>query len=318
MPRRIVRNETSSFAWIPGNGPSAQTLANMQGSFTRPSKPPGEAWFMSQKRRMYTEFIDNSPSEIPSRVLSSFLFEAASGIGCFPELTDDIALWRDYYRYLLPELIARSAEGDLLESTITAFFSLYRDRLKCQLGGSSEEVIYSLGRAVMMPQLFDENGESVCVKGLLNVADKGYSSHYDGSINASMFFCLSFLNFDDIATWAESVFAIDSAYFQVSLLTWLAGSYPLLTVGTTSFAEIERSPVEIQWTNSFLLEKLPPFIPKSNIDEFLKTLRLQFTIETLFKWLDNIARYPSLYEPLSRYRVAEIIHDDVLTNAMPL
>lgn len=307
-------HKKKSFVWIPGVGPSAAALTNLRETTHIPSTVPGEAWFMGERRRMYDEFFEYSPLEIPKKVLCEFLWEASSGTSSFSEDLDEVENWRSWFRYLLPTLIIRGDEKDcfnfLIEAVITAFFSIYRNGWTSEHAEFRENILDTLGTAIMMPSLWDVQGESITAQGEDWSVQRGPAC--DGALSASLFFCLSYLKRSEVAAWTESLLTIDSAFFRAHFLTWLAGSYEILAKGVCSFREIEKAPFEVQWENSFLLDQLPPTISNANRQIFLSSLKANLTTERLCEWLDDIAQYPPLYEPLSMAGIAETVNDVVL------
>ncbi|MFA6208954.1 MAG: hypothetical protein WCT03_21870 [Candidatus Obscuribacterales bacterium] len=316
MPHLNSQNNPSLYVWEPGAGPSAEALARLVKVAPRPSVPPGVAWMMSPQRRMYTEFLDQPGSTIPSSALRHFLFEATTGVVSFHDVPEEVERWRSWYRHLLPFLVARADEmyafHFLLEPVLTAFFRFYCLGFNEEYEGFRRDVLESLGQAVMMPSLWDENGESICAK----YQDwETYGSLWpscSGAISASLFFCLTYLEKDEIAAWTESVFAINSAHFQAHVLSWLAGSLEILSSNTPHIRAIKQAPIEIKWQESWLLEKMTPPLPKANIHEFLTTVRRVVTLDSLYAWLDNISRISELSEPLAAARIAEIVADLLL------
>jgi hypothetical protein len=313
MPAKSNR-DNNTFVWVPGVGPSAAALAKLSAATQLPSTVPGEAWFMGKQRRMYHEFFEYRPQEIPMQALSEFLSEATSGTNIFVEALEEVESWRFWFRYLLPTLIVRGGEKDctdfLMEAVVTAFFSIYRNGFNGEHSEFLENVLDTLGKAIMMPTLWDAQGESICAQ---NRTWSVYATpECDGALSASLFFCLSYLDDFRIESWTESVLSIDSAFYRAHFLTWLAGSYKMLAAGACSFWEIERAPIEITWKNLFLLKQMPSSISMDNRKIFLSTVKSKLTTEKLYEWLDDIAQYPPLYEPLSNARIPETIHDVVL------
>jgi hypothetical protein len=309
-------NNPSFYVWEPCVGPSKAALARLLDAAPRPIAPPGEAWLMSPQRRMYTEFIDQPISTIPGSPLRHFLFEATTGLLAFHDVPEAVESWRGWFRHMLPGLIVRGDETHcfhfLIESTFTTFFRVYSEGLQGEYEGFQRDVLETLGTAIMMPSLWDEDGESICAQYQDWETHGSLWPSCSGAISASLFFCLTYLEKEEIFVWLESIVSIKSAYFQAHLLAWLAGSYEILTSEMPHFKDIEKATINIKWLHSWTLEKAAPLIPVANTREFLKALRRVLTLDTLYAWLDNISRYSELSEPLASARIAEIVADAVL------
>jgi len=309
-------NNPSFYVWEPGVGASEAALLRLKELAPLLTVPPGEAWFMSPQRRMYTEFIDQPSSTIPGSPLRHFLFEATTGVVAFHDMTEEVESWRGWFRHLLPGLIARGDERYafhfLIEPVLTAFFRFYCQGFEREYEGFRRDVLETLGKAIMMSSLWEEDGESICAQYQDWQTHGSLWPSCSGAISASLFFCLTYLEKEEIAVWVESIVAIKSAYFQAHLLAWLAGSYEILTSEMPHFKDIEKATINIKWLHSWTLEKAAPLIPVANTREFLKALRRVLTLDTLYAWLDNISRYSELSEPLASARIAEIVADAVL------
>ncbi len=309
-------NNPSFYVWEPGVGPSEAALLRLQELAVRPAAPPGEAWFMSPPRRMYPEFLNQPIAAIPLSVIHGLLFEATTGILAFHDVPEAVESWRGWFRHLLPGLIVRGDEAYafhyLIESVFTIFFRVYSEGFQGEYEGFRRDVLETLGRAIMMPSLWDDDGESICAQYQDWETCGSLWPSCSGAISASLFFCLTYLKKDEVSVWTKSILAIECAYFRAHLLTWLAGSYEILASDVPNFRDIEQATSRIKWLDSWTLEKLAPLIPVANTQEFLTTVRQVLTLDRLFVWLEDISRYKELSEPLASARVAEIVADVVL------
>ncbi len=309
-------NNPSFYVWEPCVGPSETALLRLQELAVRPAVPPGEAWFMSPQRRMYPEFLNQPIATIPLSVIQSFLFEATTGILSFHDVPEAIESWRGWFRHLLPGLIVRGDETYafhyLIESVFTIFFRVYSEGFEGEYEGFRRDVLETLGRAIMLPSLWDDDGESICAQYQDWETCGSLWPSCSGAISASLFFCLTYLKKDEVSVWTKSILAIECAYFRAHLLTWLAGSYEILASDAPNFRDIEQATSRIKWLDSWTLEKLAPLIPVANTQEFLATVRQVLTLDRLFVWLEDISCYKELSEPLASARVAEIVADVVL------
>lgn len=91
------RQATRVFRWTPGEDPDAGALARLQRRFPRPRVPMGEAWFMSDERRMYTSLLSPDPTAWLREDLRGALWALASGPGCFGHMRE----WSLWFPYLV-------------------------------------------------------------------------------------------------------------------------------------------------------------------------------------------------------------------------
>lgn len=118
-------SEMKEFLWIPGQGPDRAALERMRSHFSRPREAMGEAWFMGEQGRMFTELLGNL-DEISTFDLQKPLEEIANGLICFGRFEE----WIAWYHYLLAALMPRAHEvfvDSLVEYLVTCFIAAYRD-----------------------------------------------------------------------------------------------------------------------------------------------------------------------------------------------
>lgn len=110
-----------AFYWIPGEGPCETTLAAMTKATPKPDFQMGEAWFMGETRKEFTDLAENFEA-VSTEYLQKVLHEIASGASAFG-LHEE---WEVWLRYLLPRVVPRCDErfvSWLLESLCSAFFA---------------------------------------------------------------------------------------------------------------------------------------------------------------------------------------------------
>jgi hypothetical protein len=285
------------FHWIPGTPPSIEAIQRIGSRFPRPVAPMGEAWFMSEKRKMFAELMTTPVSELPINYLQKCLWEIASGIGSF----GDIDHWGDWFRYLLPDLIARTHEqwiNRLLEDTITAFMAVFSKGLANVYHEFQQDILETLGRSLMKPELWMPS--PVTPNDRLRSLPRFLLEESDGKLfvdcygftktptdlSASLFFCLKYLPTGDITSWVESILRIEHSQWRVSLLVWFLGIKQVLRRKPLTPEAIERARPEISWWNSHLLMvgQRDQFISSENVEIFLKEISLALTPVTLDEW----------------------------------
>jgi hypothetical protein len=139
----------NEFFWRPGESYDKQAVARICDNFKRPVDPMGEAWFMGNERRMYTE-LSGDLRQLPVDTLTKALYEITSGTSCFGPFDE----WNVWFHYLLGRLIPRGCEFSgcqfLLESLITAFISQYPSGVRVEpYPGFLDDSLNSLGRCLM-------------------------------------------------------------------------------------------------------------------------------------------------------------------------
>ena len=101
-----------------------EALRRLREQFTRPKQPMGEAWFMSDQRRMFPELMGDL-DQVTGYGLQQPLNEIASGTSSFGPMGE----WTEWYHYLLAQALPRchdgSVCGSIVESLVNGFMALY-------------------------------------------------------------------------------------------------------------------------------------------------------------------------------------------------
>lgn len=296
----------------------------------------GEAWFQAEERYLYTELLEKPLSEVPANELANVLWDI-SGTSSFGHREE----WDSWFKYLLPDLVLRGHEAyvsDLLvETTVTTFMLLFPSRLGEVYEGFREDALATLGACLMMPELWNDceggtEGAAYPVANFLVWEDRDGEEalarwHAGGSsspISASLFFCLKYLNENEVGPWFESVVAIEDPYFRASLAVWLLGALDLLESEEPSPRELEKSNPQVNWHNSFMLESayetrvlpdyvreplydLRDFLPRENCAALVREVRRLLTPEVIIAWAEEFSEDALLYESL--YNVPDLLFD---------
>lgn len=222
----------------------------------------GEAWFMSEERKMYPELAHPiTVKEMDPVDLSMLLFEIASGTASFGHLDE----WDEWFRYLLPELIERSVETlyfdtTVFQSVVTAFMSIYWNGIDEDYKGFRGDVLSSLSVA-MMDEKFWSLDETLACPTFLDLAEDGVgriklfwdSERSDSSVSAAMFFCLKYLKPDEVTNWIDSLVGIEHELWQGNRMVWFFGAFDYLKTASFVPSHIERSRPTLKWDTSHLL-----------------------------------------------------------------
>lgn len=302
---------TLSFLWQPGRGPDEGALARLRSYLPRPTKPMGEAWFMSKERKLHHELFTHGAGALPLRDLLAALDDISSGthaIGHFEE-------WDTWLPHLLADLVSRSHEqyitSLLLEDAITAFFAVYWTGIREEYPGFARDARLTLGHALMKPELWtpdpdepDNSSRQIPAflgreTGERHVSDWG-SSNAPGSLAAAMAFCLKYLPEEDLDSWASALFTLEHPQWRFAMLVWYVGAQSLRARSAPLARDFEKAAPRITWQN-FPLLKTPnsltseahfhptynqarAFLDPDRLAIVLDALRAQLSVERLAAW----------------------------------
>src|SRR5262249_19662152 len=136
-----------AFEWIPGRGMDSAAIERMKAHFSKPTKPSYEAWFISGEINYW--WFDANES---SRDLAHYLFDNGGGIMNFGRREE----WVIWFQYLLPYLLPRFDEENLLALMMNYAFNLYPDGLIEEYPGFRDDILATLGQAIMSPELWQD------------------------------------------------------------------------------------------------------------------------------------------------------------------
>ena len=300
------------FLWIPGQGPDKAALARLRDAFPRPSKPMGEAWFMGE-RKMYPELLGDL-SSLSAWDLQKPLEEIAGGTCSFGAMDE----WRDWYHYLLGQLVPRAHESfvySVLETLVSGFVSQYPNCVhRPPYPRFLEDSLLTLGRCMMDPANW--RGSDLVLGSMLRRSNNNPNRIWlwdsaSGDFSASMFFCLKYLPEPLKRDWLESVLAIESPYWRAQVLVWLIGSEEMLG-GRIQWPSQFRSDVvpAVFWDGSHCLDRelaqkdesgaarFDAFLPEQTCTQVLATVRGHFSRDEILRWRRSIGAVPALVDEL--------------------
>ncbi|MEO8384956.1 MAG: hypothetical protein ABI583_06935 [Betaproteobacteria bacterium] len=246
----------SDLIWIPGIGPDELARQRLMKAFPRPSAPMGEAWFMSGERKMYTGAIGVPFEKLEPEVVGKMFDEIVTGPPCFGQLDE----WRNWFHYLLPNLIPKALKQPSLvyvaEWLVGAAFSQHPDGLEdYPYRGFRSDVLATLGHVVMSPEIWDD-GKLKWEGGLFHESRKysevwWYFDRTSPPVSAMLFFCLKYLRPNQIEPWLRSAIEIDCPLWRSQLIVWLTGAQRMLSGEISQpneFGELEWS-VNWEWSH---------------------------------------------------------------------
>ena len=290
--------------WQPGCGIAPGAIARMREYSTMPRKLMGEAWFMSEERRLYPELADvGAVLDLDIVDLTDIIDEISSGISCFGPLEE----WRDWFRFLLPDLIVRCREDGYfntfaLQSIITAFMAVYWDEIPEEYPGFREDIKRSLFQALMEDALWDSSGRPIFLleyeNGVGDLVLGWNQGKADGNVSAMMMFGIKTLHPDEIPEWTRSIVAIEDIHWRGNFLLWLLGAYDQLQTGDVNPANFKKFTPYIYWdgTASLNSEKRysdsgrHPFLSNKNISVFLQEIDNLITYDVLVEWANSFEK----------------------------
>jgi hypothetical protein len=276
----------------------------MDQAFRKPKKPMGEAWFISDERKLYRELLGDFDLLSDNELLDPL--REMIGPSCFGSHDE----WTEWFHYLLPRLVRREWGRTVyhpVELIISAFVAQHPDS-----GGEmpypefTSDALLTIGRCIMAPDCWPDGvlHATRCLNKSRRVDGTFGWYDADGLLSASLFFCLKYLPCNQVTPWFESVFAIPNAYWRAQVVVWLIGAHPLLTGAIHQPSQLpEVGPCKIGWDASYSLGGnytgnfdppilLTPFIPEVNKAAMLETIRDLDLNEFLLEWQTN----PSLQE----------------------
>ncbi|MBZ0286934.1 MAG: hypothetical protein K8I30_04925, partial [Anaerolineae bacterium] len=202
------------FRWIPHKGIDLEAVERMKQHFPKPAEAPPIAWFMDPLNQGYFSELAEIPVEkLDASYLEDFLSDTGGGIKIFGRFEE----WVVWFKYLLPHILLRIFEQDLLDHTITYFLNLYTDEIAEEYPGFRKDVLGTLAQCMMMTEFWDSDD--------LSKDRSRYDDWwgYSGTLCACLFFCLKYLNDIEMASWVASLAEIKGAFWQGQISHWLNG-----------------------------------------------------------------------------------------------
>jgi hypothetical protein len=311
---------SDSFEWCPGWGPSPSAIETLRQRHPRaPLDLPGEAWFLSKQRKLFTEFLERPMESVSAEVIEKYLFEMTAGLQCFPGCTEAVEDWLSWFNYMLPFLVARAHEATpidaLLESVISTFIRVYPVKAAEPYSGFRQDALETVGKALMKPEFWDGNGELILRPGddWLDCLERTKAEpSTSGALSASLFFCLLYLPLSQVQTWTKSLLAVESAYFRAHLLVWLTAVHQLLTERKYATGSLDRARFHIAWELSTLLHHDEITPPYASLTQMFATVRSTVSPKELQKWKGQFSKLPEVGELIIRFSICEYVEAEII------
>jgi hypothetical protein len=300
------------FRWIPGEGPDEAALGRLMRAFPRPAAPMGEAWFMGQKREMFTNLMGDLTA-VPVADLFKALNEIASGTAAFGPLPE----WSQWLHYLLGPLVPRDHETHirpLVEALVTAFLTQYPTGAESEpYPGFRSDALDTLGRCLMDRMRWFEG--KIIVGRMLHRGPWPSGSWFwfnaSGDFSASMFFCLKYLRAEQVEAWIKSVLAMTCPHWRAQVIAWFVGAHRVLTGEIrqpSQFETIGEPSVDWDWSHCLnghysgdhgVRPQVEHFLPEQNRAHALAAVAAFMDEEKLLDWMLSIAQYDYLEDEIA-------------------
>jgi len=303
-----------AFVWKPGAGIDPEALTRLRLYFKKPREPMGEAWFMSEERRMFPE-LQGDLAELSAWDLQIPLEEIASGTSSFGPSEE----WREWYHYLLGQLIPRSHDAllnPLIELLVTGFVAQYPNGIHSPpYPGFQQDVLSTLGRCMMEPKCWDES--QIAIGSFLRRSNHNPNQTWlwfdvSGDLSASLFLCLKYLPASEVRMWFRSVLEIESPHWRAQIIGWLVGAHDLLLGLKTWPSELETEAYpSVSWDWSHCLtpqlaiddksgsSPVVCWLPDESRRQLVQEVRSYFTEDMFLVWLESISTVEYLQRELA-------------------
>ncbi|QWF18801.1 hypothetical protein [Lysobacter capsici] len=296
---------TSPYFWVPGIGPSAQALQRLRALVRLPRRAMGEAWFMSEERRLFSGLMDEDPLRWRQDELDSALFELSSGPGSFGARRE----WLVWFGFLLPRAQTLIGDGKapcfsgrwLHGALATATF------VHCPDPGFPNlplhvrrDLLDTLARTLFAAQHWNHGrvAPNPFFQPLGNSPHHGF--YFDGgdALAASCLLVLKYLDAELIDGWLVSALGISDPNWRAAFVVWLAGSAPLIVDAAYPGRLSHSDQYPATWQHDHLIHAPTSpstsdsaeisFIDPQRRHAFLSALRRQLDRSRLRRWQQEL------------------------------
>lgn len=299
----------TEFLWTPGEGPSADALKRLARHCPKPEETMGEAWFMSENRRIYTELKRADLEKIPHAEMERIFWDITSGPSCFG-MEDN---WDEWFCFLLWYLLEKESCrcGKNIEYLVSCALVMEEYFTKRPYAQYKTDLRDTLGRAIMGKCFWSEQDDLISDIHRAELWHRGPAC--SGAISASMFLCLELLEEDQVEDWLQSILLISGMYWRVNILCWLLSAHDLL-FAPESFANVDgRLFPSIEWEYDYLLPSARVRVRKWSLELFFEKLREHLDLPRFMIWMEPLFDDQSIASQLNNWSITERYADYVLT-----
>lgn len=268
----------------------------------------GEAWFIGEKRRIYTELERPDIEELTHAEMDRIFWDITSGPSCFG-MEDN---WDDWFYYLLGYLLEKDSCncGVNIEYLVSAALVVEEYFTARPYKEYRTDLRDSLGRAILSQRLWDEQDDPI--ESIHRVGNWRNGPECSGPISASMFLCLELLDEDQIEGWVHSILKISGTHWRANLLCWFLSAHQIL-FEPKLFGNVDyRSFPDIQWKNDYLVESARFHVRKWSLQMFFERLREQLDLQRFMIWMEPIFDHQGIAHQFNQWSITERYADYVL------
>lgn len=309
MAEKGKASKKADFIWVPGEGPSSDALKRLARHCPKPKQTMGEAWFLSEKRHIYTELERTDLESIQHAQMERIFWDMTSGPGSFG-LEDN---WDEWFNYLLWYLLEKESClcGKNIEYLVSACLVLDAQASSEPYSQYKDDLRDTLGRAIMAKPYWDETQD--LIERIHRVGEWRHGPECSGAISATLFLCLELLEEEQISSWLESMLRISGIHWRTNLLCWFVSAHNLQFV-PHSFGNVDlRLFPTLEWEHDYLVGGSQVRFLKHKLGLLFEKLREQLDFSAFTQWMEPLLDDQSIGSQLSEWSIAERYLDYVLT-----
>lgn len=298
----------TGYEWHSGEGPDHFSLWRMRERFPRPSAPMGEAWFMSETRRMYESLLDGDTGQWQSD-LDDALRDLASGPTSFGHMEE----WSEWFPYLLPRVIPMIGPWEPSDRYSTLVSAVM---VHCPSGDAEyyypefrHDLLATLGKTLLGPDLWQE-GQLLSRKALqtIDCTVDGYEFSAGGSFSAALFMVCKYLQPESLSGWTASVASFDDIFWRAKWVIWLSRGHRLLLHSDAQPADLPEGWAQAGWTESWAIAgsapephldpaaPVTPFLGASRQRALQAAIRENLNLRTLRRWRETLEQAQEIHD----------------------
>lgn len=299
----------TEFLWVPGQGPSSDALKRLARHCPKPKQTMGEAWFLSEKRRLFTELERQDIEKISHFDMQPIFFEMTSGPNCFG-MEDN---WDEWFSFLLWYFLEKDEClcGINIEYLVSAYLVMDDCSSRALYPQYSQDLLQTLGRAIMSQLFWDEAHD--LKHDVHRVTQWMNGPSCSGAVSASLCICLQLLKEEQIAPWVHSILQIAGTNWRANLLCWFVAAHNL-RFEPESFGDVDgRLFPSIEWEHDYLIQKRQARFLKWKLDFFFENLREQLDLARFMIWMEPLFDDQRIANQFNQWSITERYADYVLT-----
>lgn len=267
----------------------------------------GEAWFMSEERRMYGALLDDDTGRwLPD--LDDALRDLASGPTSFGHMEE----WSQWFPYLLPRVIPMIGPWDASDKYSTLASAVM---VHCPSSDTDyyypefkHDLLATLGKALLGPEIWHERQllRGKALQTIDHTVD-GYEFTAGGTFSAALFLVCKYLAPGSLFGWVASVTAFDDIFWRAKWVIWLSRGHSLLLHPNTQPADLPEGWLDAGWTESWCVTgsapkdsldptaQAMPFLNAERQRTLQAAIRDNLDVRALRRWRDALKRVQEVH-----------------------